>query len=315
METTEDTIRPDSWDTFLGQDELKFRLAIMIAGAKERNQQLGHILLAGPPGLGKTTLANIIASELGQEMVQLTGGNIKDKKSMLEIFMHLYNKGNCVLFVDEIHAMSRKISEVFYTALEDFYVDVDLGEGETARVNLPKFTLIGATTHPGMLQKPLKDRMEFQGELSYYDDGALTHVVQTAASKLGVSFTPEAARAMAKRGRGTPRVVINLVKNVRDYAAYKKIHGNIDVKTVEEGLKIFGIDSIGLNKLERRYLEYLNEEGKQGIKSLSDALGVTESTLIDDVEPYLLRARLIRREAKGRCLTQRGKDYLNKEEA
>jgi Holliday junction DNA helicase RuvB len=282
---------------------LKGRLGIVLEAARRRGQAVDHVLFAGPPGLGKTTLAGIVAAEMGAGL-RITSGPALARAGDLAAILTGLQPGD-VLFIDEIHRLSRAVEEILYPAMEDFALDVVIGKGPTAqsvRLGLPRFTLIGATTRTGLVTGPLRDRFGFVAHLEHYEVDELDAIVARGASLLGVATTPEGAHEIATRSRGTPRLAIRLLRRVRDFVEVRA-EGMITLEAARLGCATFGVDELGLDRLDRRLLEVLcvRFAGRPvGIGTLSISLGEEPETLEDVYEPYLVRAGLLQRTARGR---------------
>ena len=309
----EKTLRPRSLADFQGQAELKDKLAVFLEAAKRRGEALDHTLFHGHPGLGKTTLARILSLELGVDFHQ-TSGPAVERADLAGILSGL--KDGDVLFIDEIHRLSPVMEEFLYPALEDFKIDVMVGQGPGARsVPLPlaRFTLVGATTRAGLLTPPLRDRFGIQLRLDYYRPEELSLVVTRAAALLGARLTPEGAREIARRSRGTPRIAGRLLKRVRDYAEVRA-EGVIDAAVADEALmKLLGVDTAGLDPLDRRLLSVLCERfqgGPVGLESLATAVGEEANTLLEVYEPYLVQEGFINRTPKGRMAALKAYRHL-----
>ena len=311
---SEASLRPSSLASFVGQRDLVGHLDIVLGSARSRGQIVDHLLFAGPPGLGKTSLASIVANEMGSGL-RITSGPVLTRPGDLAALMTDLHDGD-VLFIDEIHRLSRSVEEVLYPAMEDRRLDVLIGRGPSARtirIDLPSFTLIGATTRIGLVAAPLRDRFGFVGQLDLYDDEELTSIVERSAGLLGVAISPEAASTIASRSRGTPRIANRLLRRVRDVAAVNDLVG-IDADVAAEALALFGIDELGLDKLDRRILGLLCRQFSGmpvGLVTLSHACGEEATTIEDAYEPYLLRAGLLIRTPRGRLATDRAYAHLN----
>ena len=300
--------RPRSLDQFIGQNLVRKNLKVFIESAKERKTSLDHVLLAGPPGLGKTTLANIIANELSVN-IRVTSGPLITKAGDLAAILSNMEQ-NDVLFIDEIHRLSSSVEEVLYAAMEDYVLDILIGEGPAAksvRIELSPFTLIGATTRLGLISNPLRERFGIPITLDFYKTEDLTMVVKKAASELAIIIDDESAKEIATRSRGTPRIANRLLRRVHDYSVYNKLDG-INVELAKLSLLELEVDDIGLNSLDYRYLDCLIENyngGPAGIDSIAASMGEARDVLEDVVEPYLIQKGLINRTPRGRLLTQK----------
>ena len=307
------SLRPTRLEEFVGQRELVGHLEIVLGSARARHQSADHLLFAGPPGLGKTSLASIVASEMSAGL-RITSGPVLSRPGDLAALLTDLQDGD-VLFIDEIHRLSRAVEEVLYPAMEDHRLDVMIGRGPSARairLDLPNFTLVGATTRTGLVAAPLRDRFGFVGQLDLYDAEELTVIVTRSAQLLGVEVSAGAARAIASRSRGTPRIANRLLRRVRDVAAVQH-HDAVDESLARQALNLFGVDEFGLDKIDRRILSLLCEQfalQPVGLTTLAHACGEEPSTIEDAYEPYLLREGLLVRTPRGRVATDRAYSHL-----
>ncbi len=299
----ENSIRPKSFDTYVGQTALKETLKISIEAAKKRNTTLDHVLFYGPPGLGKTTLAGIIAEELGTSVKITSAPSFERPRDIIGVLMSL--KEGEVLFIDEIHRLNTVTEEILYPAMEDFYLDMMTGKTQTVktmRIKLPKFTLVGATTKAGGISSPLRDRFGFVHRLQFYSVDELTQVILRTAKILNIEVTKDSAKEIAKRSRGTPRIANRLLKRVGDFAIVKN-EGKVDLSLTNESLSVLKIDEYGLDETDRNMLMFIIEKyngGPVGLDTIAAALGEDVRTIEDVCEPYLLQAGLLVRTPRGR---------------
>ena len=311
-DAVEQTLRPRSLDEFVGQERVKEQLDIALTAAKARGDALDHVLLAGPPGLGKTSLAHIVREELGVGIRTIAGPAV-EKKDIAAILTALEPRD--VLFVDEIHRMSRTAEEILYPALEDFRIDIVMGEGAGARtltLDLPPFTLVGATTRTGLLTTPLRDRFGLTFRLDYYDPGELGSIVHRSARILGVEIAGDATEEIARRSRGTPRIANRILRRVRDVAEVRH-QGSITTAIAQEALALLEIDERGLDREARELLRTIAEKfdgGPVGLSTLAASLGEEQETIEDVYEPYLLQLGFIQRTPRGRTITKLGRAHI-----
>ena len=315
-EDVENTLRPTSMSDYVGQDKIKKRLNIYIQAAKQRGEALDHVLLYGPPGLGKTTLSHIIANELGSSL-KITSGPAIEKVADLASILTNLNK-NDVLFIDEIHRLNRSVEEVLYPAMEDYALDFILGKGPSARtmrLKLQPFTLIGATTKAGMLTGPLRDRFGVVCRLEMYNKNELSKIISRSASILGIKIDERACEELALRSRGTPRIANRFLKRVRDYASVMG-NGTITYELCNEALNMLEVDELGLHFIDRKLLNTIIDKfngGPVGLDTLSAATGEESNTIEDVYEPYLLQLGFIARTPRGRVALPNAYKHLNKE--
>jgi holliday junction DNA helicase RuvB len=306
------SLRPRRLDEFVGQERVKEQLEIALTAAKARGEALDHVLLAGPPGLGKTSLAYIVHEELGVGIRTIAGPAV-EKKDIAAILTSLEPRD--VLFVDEIHRMSRTAEEILYPALEDFRIDIVMGEGAAARtltLDLPPFTMVGATTRTGLLTTPLRDRFGMTFRLDYYDAAELGLIVHRSARILGVEIAAEAAEEIASRARGTPRIANRILRRVRDVAQVRH-QGSITTEIAREALQLLEIDEQGLDREARELLRSIAEKfdgGPVGLSTLAASLGEEQETIEDVYEPYLLQLGFIQRTPRGRTITKLGRAHI-----
>ncbi len=311
-------LRPVRLSDYLGQEKIKSSLRISIEAAKLRNEPLDHILFYGPPGLGKTTLAQILANEMGVN-IKISSGPAIEKPGDIAAILNGLKPGD-ILFIDEIHRLNRVVEEVLYSAMEDFCIDIMIGKGPAAksvRMKLPKFTLIGATTRVGMLTAPLRDRFGEIHKLEYYSVEELSGIILKSADRLNTSLDMDSAAELARRSRGTPRIANRLLKRVRDYALVAN-DGNINKKITDESLDMLDIDKYGLDAADRRYLEMIIERfngGPVGLETLAASLSEETETIEDVYEPYLLQLGFVQRTPKGRVVTDLSLRHLGLEKA
>ena len=312
-EDVEQTLRPRRLDDFVGQERTKEQLEIALEAAKGRGEALDHVLLVGPPGLGKTTLATIVREELGVGLRTVAGPALERKGDMAAILTSLEPRD--VLFVDEIHRVNRAIEEILYPALEDFRLDIVVGQGAGARtltLDLPHFTLVGATTRTGLLTTPLRDRFGMTFRLGYYEEDELATIVRRSAGILGVDLADEAAVEIARRARGTPRVANRILRRIRDVAEVRH-SGEVTLDVASEALELFEVDDVGLERVDRDLLDAVAhkfEGGPVGLSTLAVALGEEPDTIEDVYEPYLLQLGFLQRTPRGRVITALGREHI-----
>jgi Holliday junction DNA helicase RuvB len=312
-ETEDITIRPSRLDDFIGQDTIRESIRIAVEASRKRGEPLDHVLFSGPPGLGKTTLSHIIAQEMGVG-IKSTSGPVLERPGDLAAILTSLKRGD-VLFIDEIHRLNSVIEEILYPAMEDFEIDVMIGEGPSARsikLSLEHFTLIGATTKIGLLGSPFRDRFGLVSRLNLYEVPELVKVVNRSASILKIPITPEGALEIAKRSRGTPRIANRLLRRVWDYALVRA-DGNVTQDVSDAALTMLGIDRLGLDELDRRILSVIADDftgGPVGVKTIAISVGEEVRTIEDVYEPYLIRIGFIKRTPQGRETTQAAGEHI-----
>lgn len=307
------TIRPQKLEEYIGQENIKKRLKLAINASKIRKEALDHVLLVGPPGLGKTTLAHIISNEM-ETNIHITSGPILEKQGDVAAILSNLEYGD-ILFIDEIHRMNKSVEEILYTAMEDFQIDILIGKGPSARsirIDLQPFTLVGATTRSGLLSSPLRNRFGLIMELDFYTVEELSLIIKRASTVLNVEIDEDAAQLLAKRSRGTPRIALRLLRRVRDMSTVTE-KKKIDVMMVEEIMELLGIDNEGLDEVDRKILTTIIEVyqgGPVGLKSLAASVGLSEDSISEVYEPYLLQSGFLARTHRGRVVTSKAYKHL-----
>ncbi|MCP4356138.1 MAG: Holliday junction branch migration DNA helicase RuvB [Proteobacteria bacterium] len=311
-----ESVRPTKLVDFIGQDKLKDNLKIFIQSAQKRGKSLDHIIFHGPPGLGKTTLAQIVSKEMGVNF-RSTSGPIIEKSGDLAAILTSLEKGD-ILFIDEIHRLPIAVEEILYPAMEDFQLDIIIGDGPSARtvkIDLPEFTLIGATTRAGMLSNPLRDRFGVPMRLEFYTDDELSIIVSNSSVKIGIQADAQGCFEIARRARGTPRIANRLLRRVADFAIVKN-DGIIDTKMADYALKALDVDSMGLDKNDYRYLTAVLDKfggGPVGVETIAAAIGESKDTIEDMIEPFLIQQGFVQRTPRGRLVLPAAYKHLNKQ--
>ena len=303
--TPDENLRPTGFHNFIGQDKIKESLRISISSAKKRNESVGHVLLSGPPGIGKTSLAQIIANELETELIICSGPALTKAQDLVDIIYTI--KQGCIFFIDELHRLPRVSEERLYPVLEDFFLDMG-----GVKFRVPQFTCIAATTRPAMIAGPLRDRFIYNYRLDFYDIDSIQKIIQRSAKILGVeAITDKALLAVSRASRGTPRIANRLIRWVREYGDSKEL-SRIDQALAKEALEFVGVDKYGLDEQDRKFLAVLANHGDKaiGIKTIAAQMSEDENTIAETYEPYLLRMNLISRTERGRILTDKGKRFV-----